>query len=190
MVEQHGEDYLVWLSGLDCPVLMFRGQLERWPVYVNTQLGMDIPLPEMATPFPVEAAVQLGGREYITNSFSWLLAWAIIGGATHITLTGLAMGKDTLQLWESRNTAAKWLEQGTALSMMGPGKPAPNTQKVINDLKGYGSGDESWLLPNVEYWIGIARGRGIEVTVDPACDHGLFYDKWGGLYGLNAGGNE
>lgn len=183
MVEAHGQDYLVWLSGLDCPLYMFRGQIARWPVYVNQELKIDIPLPEHATPYPVEPAIQLAGRKYITNTFSYQVALAILIGATHIHITGLTLGEDTKQLWDSRRDAADYLED---CSEYFPGNlTSARKATVIKDLRGEGAGEESWIIPNLEFWLGIARGRGIEVTVTGG--H-LFYDKWNGLYGLEAGG--
>lgn len=184
MVEAHGEDYLVWLSGLDCPLYMFQDQIYRWPGFVNTELKIDIPLPENPIAYPVEKAVQLAGREYITNSFSWMTALAILKGATHIHLTGITLGDDTKELWSSRGMAANFIDDFLSGSSI-----AQYTQedmaKVTNDLRGIGAGDESWIIPNLEYWVGIARGRGIEFTVDGG---NLFYDKWDGLYGLHGGG--
>jgi hypothetical protein len=184
MVDAHGTDYLIWLSSLDCKLWMFQEQIARWEDYVNVSLGMDVPAPEYTQEFPVQDAVNLAGRKYITNSFSYQMALSIMQGATDIHLTGINLGEDTAQLWSSRKQAADWLEKfcifapKAALSDL-------DCRRVIKDLRGEGIGEESWIIPNLEFWIGIARGRGINVTVD---EGHLFYDKWDGLYGLEAGG--
>ncbi len=48
---------------------------------------------------------------------------------------------------------------------------------------------ESWVAPCLSYHLGIARGRGIEIQLLGE-KHGLFHDRWGGLYGIapEAGG--
>lgn len=182
MVEAHGKDYLIWLSGLDCPLYMFQKQILRWALFVNQELKLDVPLPEFSTHMPVEQIIQLAGQKYCTNSFGWMVALAILQGATDIMLTGITLGEDTKQLWLSRREAAKLLQVDSPWSCSDAGR-----EKIIKDLIGEGVGEESWIIPNLEFWIGIARGRGINVTIDRD-QHGLFYDKWNGLYGLEAGG--
>jgi hypothetical protein len=48
---------------------------------------------------------------------------------------------------------------------------------------------ESWVIPCLSYHLGIARGRGVEIVL-LGDKHGLFHDRWGGLYGIapEAGG--
>lgn len=185
MVEAHGEDYLVWLSGLDCRLYMFREQVARWATFVNQELKIDIPLPEYTVPFPVNDAVQMAGRKYITNSFGYQTALAVLLGATHIHITGVTLGEDTRQLWKSRQLAANFIDDfmsGASIEQY----TEDDINLMLKDLRGEGVGEESWIIPNLEFWLGIARGRGCEVTIDGA--H-LFHDKWGGLYGYEAGGH-
>lgn len=184
MVEAHGNDYMTWLSELDCPVYMFEPQIRRWPSY---DVMAHLPAPKYARPYPTTRAVQLAGRRYITNTFSYQIALAIIQGATHIHITGLSLNGDKAQLWKSRRRAAELLPQIN----LDPTDPdwentdSDEIDHIVSDLLGQGAGEESWAIPNIEFWIGIAKGRGVEVTVDGGQ---LFHDKWGGLYGYEAGG--
>ena len=108
-----------YVNGKNIPVVM----LEKRP---DIPTSIRFPLEEMHT-------------DYFTNSFSYMLAYAIHKGATVINLYGCVL----------------------------------KNESAYQDQK-----------PNIEYWIGYARGRGVEVNV-----HGfsnLLRAKDGLLYGYNA----
>jgi hypothetical protein len=96
------------------------------PVYMHKHED-DIP---MSVPYPLQAIAQAfpspgGGRPYLTNSISYMIALAIMEGFTEIAVYGVDMAHST--------------EYGH--------------QK-----------------PSCEYWLGIAQGRGIKVTIPPDCE--------------------
>jgi len=49
--------------------------------------------------------------------------------------------------------------------------------------------DEQWAISCTEFWLSKAHSEGIKIYPDSQIT-GIMHDVWGGLYGLEAGGNE
>lgn len=72
--EHYGRPYLEWLSK------------QPFPVYMQDQT-----LVPRAMVFPWYEMVETFGRDFFTSSFSWMMALAIVQGATEIALYGIDM---------------------------------------------------------------------------------------------------
>lgn len=176
MVEAHGESYLLMLSELECPLLLFPKQASSWNSYMRKRFGRKIRRPTILD-YPVKEAIALTGRKYHDNSFAWLIDLAILWRYDRIILAGVDYGGDVEKLWKVRRRAANIIE--------GKGKLRKRADRnLTNDLRGILAGDESWAIPCISYHMGIAQGRGIETMVLGE-KNGIFYDKWGGLYGIH-----
>ena len=170
MVKAHGEEYLDKLFKCPVPLVLFPREAEKWASLREV------------IPYPVDAALKLASRPYFDGSFAWMIAMAILEGYDRIILGGLSLGEDVKKLWQNRLLAAEWLEDHD---------PKRDVRQVVNNLRGVFSGDESWAIPCITYFLGLAQGRGIETLVI-GDQHGLFFNKWGdgALYGYDprAGG--
>lgn len=72
--EHYGRPYLDWL------------QKQSFPVYMQDQTQVP-----RAMSFPWYEMVETFGRDFFTSSFSWMMALAIVQGATEIALYGIDM---------------------------------------------------------------------------------------------------
>jgi len=150
MLSRHGIEYICWLSSLDKPVYLFEEQIDKWEGFMS-DLELDYSsYPAQFKPYPVEEAIKLGGRAYLTGSFAYLIAFAILEGFEEIEFAGTDL-----------------------LYSVGPHSPS-----------------ESWAIPCMEYWLGIAHAKGIRVR-EPI-PNGIFMNPWEdlaetheGLYGLD-----
>jgi len=189
MLERHGADYFAWMSQLQMPLFLFEAQIDRWPEFVAANGMGGLLLPAEIRRFPADLAChpKFGGM-YKTNTIDWLMALAMAWGYGPIHLVGLEYG--TGELWASRRKAAKWIEDMSYHYR--PTEPREELAKVVADLRGVCvgdvPGDESWARTSIEYYIGLAQGRGIEVTWNEGS--GLFRNHHGGRYGLEAAGHE
>lgn len=196
MLERHGAGYFDWLFSLPCDQLyLFESQIERWPEW-SKENGINLALPDRVRPFPVDwtCLPELGGN-YKTNTIDWLMALAIAEGFNRIHLVGLEYS--TADLWASRRKAACWLESQREAIFGGYQSSVlenayPDIEQVVADLRGVCvgdiAGDESWARTSIEYYVGLAQGRGIEVTWNQGS--GLMVNHHGGRYGLEAAGHE
>jgi hypothetical protein len=162
----------------------------------------DFPLPERTTPFPLDALADIFSVAYYTNSLAYMIALATWEcDYDSIFLCGIRF--DDKSLWDLRRQAADWLDalrlDNVKHTLRGKFEPGFDkyVKKVVDGLRGLGSGDEAWAVPCIEYWIGRAQQAGISVTWPE--DSGLFISKWAtpecdcptrGLYGVDphAGG--
>lgn len=112
------EEYLMELARLDIPVLM----QQKWDIIPKSE------------PYPIDKAVKTFGT-YFTNSVSYMIAFALMQGATDIGCYGVDMATG---------------------SEYGPQRPS------------------------CEFFLGIAAGMGVKVTIPPAAD--LLKTKF--LYGF------
>ena len=188
MIKAHGIGYLRHLSKCSVPLVLFPREAEH-----PEKMGMET-RPEII-PYPVEAALELAGRPYFDTSFAWMVVMAILEGFERIIIAGVTFGKETEKLWLSRKIAASVVEAVAAKDRgwtedLRKG-PLIHSERIINNLRGELSGDESWAVPCLSYHLGIAQGRGIE-TIVLGEGSGLYVNKWGGgaLYGMDerAGG--
>jgi hypothetical protein len=84
--ESYGKPYIEWLKQQKFPIYM----QERWP----TAEGKMVPLQQIvpnATGFPMNEMVAEFGDSFFTSSFAWMMALAIMQGATEIALYGIDM---------------------------------------------------------------------------------------------------
>ena len=82
----YGVPYIEWLKQQKFPIYM----QDRWP----TAEGHMVPLQQIvpnATGFPVNEMVAEFGDSFFTSSFAWMMALAIMQGATEISLYGIDM---------------------------------------------------------------------------------------------------
>lgn len=82
----YGVPYIEWLKQQKFPIYM----QERWP----TAEGNMVPLQQIvpnATGFPMNEMVAEFGDSFFTSSFAWMMALAIMQGATEISLYGIDM---------------------------------------------------------------------------------------------------
>jgi hypothetical protein len=189
MRERHGEEYFRWLAGLKTPVYLFEEQIARW--FFDENMPRDVNL----ISFPVEQTCrpEFGGG-YKTNTIDWLMALAMAEGFERIHLVGLEYGTDSL--WKSRRMAASLVESAVARDKKWQSEllelPEFKNGQIEADLRGVCvgdvAGDESWARCSIEYYIGLAQGRGIEVTWNEGS--GLMVNHHGGRYGLDCAGNE
>lgn len=187
MLEAHGKDYFKKLGRLTVPLVLFPLQAQTFSSFTLELYGYHIPSPLIRT-FVVEEVIELGGRPYLDNSVDWMTAIAILEGYKRIILTGVSFGESATELWKVRERAADLIE-------FPPSEAAwKHDKQLVDDLRGMHAGDESWAIPCISYWAGIAQGRGVEFIVEGK-HHGLFYDRWSkgvgsALYGIDprAGG--
>lgn len=185
MLERHGPEYFEYLTTLNIPLYLFESQIARWDEFMRENNINVRPMSRWVDiyTFPEERTClpEFGGN-YKTNTIDWLMALAMAWSYDRIHLVGLDYS--TEQLWKSRRKAADLIE----------GNPYPlhEEKQIIADLRGVctGSiaGDESWARTSIEYYVGLAQGRGIEVTWNEGS--GLFVNHHGGRYGLDCAGNE
>jgi len=189
MGKAHGPGYLGELMKCPVPLVLF-------PREAQALVTMDFASKPEIIPYPVEAALALAGRPYFDTSFAWMVAMAILEGYERIIIAGVTFGKDAWKLWLSRRVAASLVESVVAKDRrwteeLRHGPLALHPERIVNDLRGVLSGDESWAVPCLSYHLGIAQGRGIE-TIVVGEGAGLFSNKWGegALYGIDerAGG--
>lgn len=84
--ESYGKPYIEWLKQQKFPIYM----QERWP----TAEGQMVPLQQIvpnAIGFPANEMVAEFGDSFFTSSFAWMMALAIMQGATEISLYGIDM---------------------------------------------------------------------------------------------------
>lgn len=84
--ESYGKPYIEWLKQQKFPIYM----QDRWP----TAEGHMVPLQQIvpnAMGFPVNEMVAEFGDSFFTSSFAWMMALAIMQGATEISLYGIDM---------------------------------------------------------------------------------------------------
>lgn len=84
--ESYGKPYIEWLKQQKFPIFM----QDRWP----TAEGNMVPLQQIvpnATGFPMNEMVAEFGDSFFTSSFAWMMALAIMQGATEISLYGIDM---------------------------------------------------------------------------------------------------
>jgi hypothetical protein len=84
--ESYGKPYIEWLKQQKFPIYM----QDRWP----TAEGNMVPLQQIvpnATGFPMNEMVAEFGDSFFTSSFAWMMALAIMQGATEISLYGIDM---------------------------------------------------------------------------------------------------
>ena len=191
MTEFHGEKYLDELERRTRKIqlVLMPREAEAWNKDIYCSL---------AVAYPVKDAIVLAGREYFDNSIPWMIALAVLENYERIVLTGVEYGSKTL--WKARRDAADMLEEykGCREITVEPKAERNKTLiKLINNLRGILSGDESWAVPCISYHLGIAQARGIETVVVAGEKSGLFVDKWSmdgkpALYGLSkdAGGSD
>jgi hypothetical protein len=82
----YGVPYIEWLKQQKFPIYM----QDRWP----TAEGHMVPLQQIvpnATGFPANEMVAEFGDSFFTSSFAWMMALAIMQGATEISLYGIDM---------------------------------------------------------------------------------------------------
>lgn len=101
--------YLKWLKKNHIPIYM----QERYP---DIPSSMKYPFETMITEFP---------RGYMTNQSSYMIALALMSGATHIAVYGC----------HYQAKSEYWSQRGS-----------------------------------MEYWLGVAEGRGVQVLIPPTCD--------------------
>lgn len=87
------------------------------PVYIRPDMKGDYPKCEA---YPIKEATKIIGREYFASTFSFMIAKAILDGATEIGFYGINLTADEEYFYQR---------------------------------------------PNAEYLIGIARGKGIKITI-------------------------
>lgn len=117
------ERHVEWLARTTLPVFMWRPDPAAWPTTVE---------------FPRDLLVEQFGR-YFTNSISWMIAHAIVEGATEIGVWGVDMAQST---------------------------------------------EYAAQRPSCEYFLGLAAGLGITVTIADTSD----LLKAAVLYGESDGG--
>lgn len=175
----HGREYLEWLSGTTADVYLWEKQIALWNE-VTTESGGLLPKPENLFAFPIdylrtEHTYAVKWRKYYTGSFAYMLAYVLflnIHGRSHfkeVHITGVAFSDAAL--WKSRLLAADWLQRYTDTSTH-----SLKTERVINDLRGIRSGDESWARECIVYWCGRLEQLGVEVITDESSQ--LFHNKW------------
>lgn len=101
--------YLKWLTRNHIPIYM----QERYP---EVPASIRYPFETMITEFP---------QGYMTNQSSYMIALAIMSGATHIAVYGC----------HYQAKSEYWSQRGS-----------------------------------MEYWLGVAEGRGLHVLIPPSCD--------------------
>ncbi len=108
-------DHIYALRAMTCPVYMHQH-------YDDIPGSIPYPLMAIAQMFPNPG---VGGKPYLTNSISYMLALSIAEGFNEIALYGVDMAHST-----------EYQQQ----------------------------------RPSCEYFLGIAQGRGIKVTIPPECE--------------------
>ena len=101
--------YLKWLKSNHLPIYM----QERYP---EVPASIRYPFETMITEFP---------RGYMTNQSAYMIALALMSGATHIAVYGC----------HYQAKSEYWAQRGS-----------------------------------MEYWLGVAEGRGVNVFIPPGCD--------------------
>ena len=172
MIEAHGYEYMHKLSTMDCPLVLFEKEANGW----------DEHYPELKRPkvivYPKESALALvAGREYFDNSFPWMIAMAVLEGRTRLIMAGLDYGLAA----EKRKDLIRTAEVIDSLFRNEGQVPLGFLEDFVRVVRS----EESWAIPCIMYHLGIARGVGME-TVIIGENHGLFHDRWGGLYGVAA----
>jgi hypothetical protein len=187
-LESHGRKYLLWLSKSAAPVYLFRDQIPLWDGITYESGGL-LPRPADVRAFPLASIEEalLTPRRYFTGSFAYLLAYALYCDFDAVHIVGVAFSDSGL--WDSRLQAAEWVEGGYPLDYAGkkrsPRRSPEYEQKletyrkanhVIDDLRGMGTGDESWARECIMYWCGRLEQAGIRIAVGPTSQ--LFHNKW------------
>lgn len=184
MRKAHGNKYFYWLSSLTIPVYMFYEQILKWHSFAKDVLcdDVELPLPKNATEYPVEEAIKIAGRKYHTSSFPYMVDLAIHMNFEQIVIMGIDYGNAQGDAWKVRRDIAELVDGGRIEGI--------SKGFILDWLRGEGAGDETWAVPCFEFHLGIAQSRGIQIKIPDPERCGLFYDKWNGMYGLEAGGNE
>lgn len=92
--EQHGEQYPKWLVSQGIPLVV----------------GREFPLrAEHVQFFPFEEAAQLYGATYLTSSTAYMMALAILEGATEIGVYGSDMSVDDFEYFWQRPCLEAWI---------------------------------------------------------------------------------
>jgi hypothetical protein len=185
MLHAHGKDYFRKLAALAVPLVLFPKQAESFASYTQKLYGEDIGQPTIKT-FLVEEVLAMGGRPYLDNSVNWMTALAILEGYERIVLAGVSYGDELKTLWKAREAAADIIEGNPSADY----RTRDARRLLVEDLRGWGVGEESWAIPCISYWAGIAQGRGVEFVAEGE-HHGIFFDRWSkgkgsALYGIDS----
>lgn len=92
-IDEHGPAYPQWLVSHGIPLVVGRG----------------FPITEHAQVFPFEAANALFGSEYLTSSTAYMMALAILEGATEIAVYGSDMSVDDHEYFWQRPCLEAWI---------------------------------------------------------------------------------
>lgn len=101
-LKEHGDivAYVTYLVNLKIPMVVGRG----FPLYLSESFAKAI-----VEEFPFAAAVHLFGSKYLTSSSAYMMALALIEGATEIGIFGVDMAIDDHEYFWQRPCMEAWI---------------------------------------------------------------------------------
>ena len=96
-ITQHGdeEQFAQWLVDKNLPLIVG----EKFPIKADN-----------VTVFPFEASRELIGQDYLSSSSAYMMAYAILEGATHIGVYGVDMAVDDHEYFWQRPCMEGWIQ--------------------------------------------------------------------------------